>query len=74
MFRVLRQIWGCFIRIEIGSLSSHTARLSCITILLQKGVPVTTIMKLTGHTDVKTLMKYENTGDDALEDALETFT
>jgi len=55
-------------------ISSHTARRSCITILLQKGVPVTTIMKLTGHTDVKTLMKYENTGDDALEDALETFT
>jgi len=55
-------------------ISSHTARRSCITILLQKGIPVTTIMKLTGHTDVKTLMKYENTGDDALEDALETFT
>jgi hypothetical protein len=36
-------------------------------------MPPTTIMKLTGHTDLKTLMKYENTGDDALVDALETY-
>ncbi len=54
-------------------ISSHTARRSCITILLQKGVPMTTVMKLTGHTDVKTLMKYENTEDDALASALETY-
>jgi len=65
-------------RIEIQKpkhafMSSHMARRSCVTILLQKGVPPTTIMKLTGHTDLKTLMKYENTGDDALVKALETY-
>jgi integrase len=52
-------------------ISSHMARRTCITILLQKGIPATTIMKLTGHTDLKTLMKYENTSHDALAEALE---
>jgi len=28
-------------------------------------------MKLTGHTDLKTLMKHENTNEDALFEALE---
>ena len=54
-------------------MASHMARRSCVTILLQRGVPPTTIMKLTGHTDLKTLMKYENTSDDALLNALETY-
>lgn len=52
-------------------MSSHMARRTCVTILLQKGMPPTTVMKLTGHTDLKTLMKYENTGEDALINALE---
>jgi len=52
-------------------MSSHMARRSCITILLQKGVAPTTVMKLSGHTDLKTLMKYENTSHDALVEALE---
>ena len=30
-------------------------------------------MKLTGHTDLKTLMRYENTGDEALLEALVKF-
>lgn len=50
--------------------SSHTARRTGITLLLEKGVPATTIMKLTGHEDLKTLMKYENTSNDALVNAL----
>jgi len=52
-------------------MSSHMARRSCVTILLQKGMPPTTIMKLTGHKDLKTLMKYENTSEEALVEALE---
>ena len=66
-------------RIEIKKpkysfMASHMARRSFVTILLQKGLPPTTIMKLTGHKDLKTLMKYENTGDDAVIDALEELT
>ncbi|MBX2841005.1 MAG: site-specific integrase [Flammeovirgaceae bacterium] len=51
-------------------MSSHMARRTAVTILLQKGVPPTTVMKLTGHADLRTLMKYENTSQDALEEAL----
>ncbi len=51
-------------------MASHMARRSCVTILLELGVPPTTVMKLTGHTDLKTIMKYENTSQDALIKAL----
>jgi len=51
-------------------IASHMARRSCVTILLQRGVPATTVMKLTGHKDLKTLMRYENTSEDALAEAL----
>lgn len=52
-------------------MASHMCRRSCVTILLERGVPPTTIMKLTGHTDLRTLLKYENVGEDALVRALE---
>ncbi len=51
-------------------MASHMARRSCVTILLQKGMAPTTVMKLTGHKDLKTLMKYENTSEEALAEAL----
>jgi site-specific recombinase XerD len=52
-------------------MSSHMARRSFVTILLQKGIPATTVQKFTGHSDIRTLMKYENTGYDAAFAALE---
>ncbi len=52
--------------------SSHMARRTFVTILLQRGVPATTIMKLTGHRDLRTLLKYENTSVDAAAEALES--
>lgn len=52
-------------------MSSHTARRTTVTILLEKGVPPTTIMKMTGHTNIRTMQKYENTSVDALMQALE---
>lgn len=51
-------------------MSSHIMRRSGITYLLEQGVPITTIMKISGHEDVTTLMKYENTSVDALEKSL----
>jgi len=58
-------------KLKHSFMSSHMARRSCITFLLQKGMPPTTIMKLSGHTDLKTLLKYENNSHDVLMDALE---
>jgi integrase len=52
-------------------MSSHTARRTTVTYLLEQGVPPTTIMKMTGHSDLKTLQKYENTSVEALAKALE---
>lgn len=54
-------------------MSSHLARRTCITWMLEGGVPPTTIMQLTGHRDIKTLMKYNHTGEDALKVALKGF-
>jgi site-specific recombinase XerD len=41
-------------------ISSLTARSSRITHLLEDGASMTTLMNLTGHSDVKTLMRYGN--------------
>ena len=51
-------------------ISSHTARRTCVSLLLEKGVPPTVVMKLTGHTSIKTMMKYERTTNEALFKAL----
>jgi site-specific recombinase XerD len=51
-------------------ISSHTARRTAVSLLLAKGVPPTIVMTLTGHTDIKTMMKYERTTTDALEKSL----
>lgn len=49
-------------------ISSHMARRTCISILANdEGVPLTVIQKLTGHSSIKTLMKYVNTDVSDLE-------
>ena len=52
-------------------ITTHTARRSCISLLISKGIPLPTIMKLTGHSDVRMLMKYEQNQFDALEKAFQ---
>jgi integrase len=52
-------------------ISSHAGRRTFVTLLMEKGVPNTTLMKMTGHSDLRTLMKYENTGQDAVLKGLE---
>lgn len=52
-------------------IASHMARRSAVTILLEQGVPPTTVQKLTGHADIKTVMKYANISNDALVRELE---
>ena len=38
--------------------------------MLEKGVPITVVQKLTQHTDIRTLMKYESHGENALFESL----
>ena len=54
-------------------LSSHVGRRSMVTNLLSRNVPITLVQKLTAHSDIRTLMKYESANTDSLIDALNTF-
>lgn len=54
-------------------LSSHVGRRSMVTNLLSRNVPITLVQKLTAHSDIRTLMKYESTNTDSLIDALNKF-
>lgn len=54
-------------------LSSHVGRRSMVTNLLSRNVPITLVRKLTAHSDIRTLMKYESANTDSLIDALNKF-
>ena len=54
-------------------LSSHVGRRSMVTNLLSRNVPITLVQKLTAHSDIRTLMKYESSNTDSLIDALNKF-
>lgn len=47
-------------------MSSHMARRTFVTIMLEKGVPITMVQKITQHSDLRTLIKYEGHGEGAL--------
>jgi len=51
-------------------MSSHMARRTFVTILLEKGVPITVVQKITQHADIRTLMKYESHSQNALFESL----
>lgn len=55
-------------------MSSHMARRTFVTLLLEKNIAITTIRKITGHRDVQTLMRYENTGDEAVFEAFNSIS
>lgn len=54
-------------------LSSHVGRRSMVTNLLSRNVSITLVQKLTAHSDIRTLMKYESANTDSLIDALNKF-
>ncbi|MEK6480145.1 site-specific integrase [Catalinimonas sp. 4WD22] len=56
-----------------GFASSHMARRTAVTMLLESGMSMLMVMKLTNHSDTRTLLKYENAGHDALEKALSNY-
>jgi len=52
-------------------MSSHMARRTFVTLMIEKGVPLTMIQKITQHSDLRTLLKYEGHNDKSLENAFE---
>jgi len=55
---------------KYGFMSSHMARRTFVTIMLEKGVPVTIVQKITQHSDIRMLMKYESHNENALFESL----
>ncbi|HET6256217.1 MAG TPA: site-specific integrase [Puia sp.] len=51
-------------------MSSHMARRTFVTIMLEKGVPITIVQKITQHADIRMLMKYESHSENALFESL----
>lgn len=51
-------------------MTSHMGRRTMVTILLSKGVPISLVQKITQHSDIRTLMKYESADTDSLIDVL----
>lgn len=54
-------------------IASHTARRSFISILLDKGVPLATVSKMAGHSDVKMTLRYYKSDQLVLDDAAMSF-
>lgn len=52
-------------------MSSHMARRTFVTLMIEKGVPLTMIQKITQHSDLRTLLKYEGHNEKSLENAFE---
>jgi integrase len=51
-------------------IQTHTARRTFITIMKKKGVADKTIMKMTGHKDLKTFNTYYQVDTEAKQDAI----
>ncbi len=51
-------------------ITSHTARRTFITLSLQKGMRPEVVMKIVGHSDIRTMMKYVRLADDILNDEM----
>lgn len=55
---------------DVRRLSPHCCRHTYVTLLQRQGVPMETIARLTGHTDIKTTGNYLHISDDTLANAV----
>lgn len=55
---------------DVRRLSPHCCRHTYVTLLQRQGVPMETIARLTGHTDIKTTGNYLHISDDTLASAV----
>jgi|JI10StandDraft_1071094.scaffolds.fasta_scaffold140734_1 site-specific recombinase XerD len=56
--------------LEIKHISSHSLRHTFCTTLISKGVPITSISKMVGHSDVSTTMIYAHIVQDTVDEAI----
>lgn len=57
------------VRAHITDLHFHDLRHTATTRMIRAGVPHTEVMKITGHTQIKTFLRYLNLGSDAVQNA-----
>ncbi len=62
---------GICVKLEIKRISSHSLRHTFCTSLISKGVPITSIAKLVGHSDVSTTMIYAQIVQETVDDAID---
>lgn len=55
-------------------ISSHTARRTFVTLMMDKGIPISHIQKITGHKDIQTLMRYEHTSEEAFSESFKNLS
>ena len=55
-------------------ITSHVARRTCVTLMLELDYPIAIIRKITGHKDIETLMRYENVSDKAVLEAFQNLS
>ena len=53
---------------EIIGLNIHDLRHTAITRMIRAGIPHTEVMKISGHTTMKTFMRYLNMVDETIQD------
>jgi integrase len=58
-------------RAGIKDLRFHDLRHTATTRMIRAGIPHTEVMKITGHTQIKTFLRYLNLMDDAIQSAAE---
>ncbi len=54
-------------RAKVKDLHFHDLRHTAITRMVRAGVPHTEVMKVTGHTQIKTFLRYLNLGDETVQ-------
>ena len=59
-------------RAGVPSLTPHVLRHSCITWLIERGVPVPVVQRFAGHADVSTTMRYCSVATDVYADQIRT--
>ncbi len=57
-------------RAGVPSLTPHVLRHSCITWLIERGVPVAIVQQFAGHADIATTMKYVSVAGDVYADKI----
>jgi len=68
VFLVVSNVFGLKNATRIENLSIHDLRHAAITRMIRAGIPHTEVMKISGHTTMKTFMRYLNMVDETIQD------